>query len=163
MFEQLQNLVDAVSPPTHANVGETYTLHQFLAAYYYLQAKCALYEHHSQSPALKQWWKDALAKTQSRTVELEAEADRLGVPHPRSLPVTTELTDEFMAIDGMAMIQGMLMADLIGLQASVQPRLAALEHDMLNNTLKFGARLRGLIETEGWAINPPAYLSAPGQ
>ncbi|HWH71265.1 MAG TPA: hypothetical protein VNT26_17905, partial [Candidatus Sulfotelmatobacter sp.] len=98
LFEQLQSMLAGSVAPSHLNVGEAYVVHQNLTAYYYLRSKCALFAHHSQAPDLKAWWHDAREKVEKRIPQLEAQLDKYGVPRPQSFPVTTELTDEFLAI-----------------------------------------------------------------
>lgn len=163
MLEQLQTFLGAANPQVHANVGETYFLNSTVAAYYYLRAKCVLFAHHCQSSELKDWWNDAARQTQERLKELEEYADRMGVPRPPSIPVSTEMTDHFMAVDGMAMVQGMLTADAIGLQSAWHPQLGALYYRMLGSTMLFGARLQAIAEKEAWVVPPPAYLGIPRQ
>lgn len=159
MLEQLQAIFNTLNSPTHPHVGEAYQVNQALAAYYFLRSKAALYVHHCQAPALKGWWQDAAVAIQERIGQLEAQSDRLGIPRPPTMPSATDLTDQFMAIDGLAMVKGMLQADVIGLQSALHPDLATLHYQMLNATLVYGRRLVGIMEQEGWAIVPPTYQS----
>lgn len=163
VLEQLKMLIGAMNPPTHPHVGEAFLCHKSLTAYYYLRVKCALYERHSQSPELREFWHDAMVRAEQRIKQLETIMDDLGIPKPPSMPLAGELTDQFMVLDGLAMIQGMLVADVIGLQSVKQPALAALYTDMIDSTTAFGARLMTVVNHEGWGVMPPPYNTSANQ
>ncbi len=160
MFEMLQSLLDRVTPPAHPHVGEAYLLHQSLSAYYYLRSKCLVFSHHAQAPDLKKWWEEALKAVEDRIGQVEQLAEQRGIPTPPSVPLKEDLTDQLMALDGLAMVKGMITADAIGLQSSVHPEIALLYAQMMGNTLLFGARLTPIIEKEGWMQYPPTYETA---
>ena len=86
--------------------------------------------------------------------------EQLGIPQPASLPLNTALTDQFIAADGLAMVKGMINADMIGLQTAIRPDVALLYHKMLEDALLFGGKLLPLALKEGWVSLPPAYPSS---
>lgn len=85
---------------------------------------------------------------------------KLGIPLPPSLPEMTVLTDQFMALDGAAMIKGMMEAHVRGLHSARRPDVGALFRTMLDDALVAGAQLVPIMEREGWMVLPPAYPSA---
>lgn len=151
----------AGTTPSHVSVGEAFILHQTMAALYYLRVKCRLFEHHTQSSHLKEWWGDAIKATELRIGELQQLLDKHGVPAPQSLPVVDDLTDQFMALDGVAMVAGMLQSHLIGLQASRHPDIVMFYRTLMDHTLLFGGTLGPILQEEGWLISAPEYQGNP--
>lgn len=161
MLETLQSVLNLMNPPTHPNVGEVYLLHQELSAYYYLRVKSHLYEGHCQSSDLKQWWADARDRLDGRIQEITDLMNNLGIPLPASLPAVTELDDQFMALDAMAMMKGLMNADVIALQSVRHPEAAALFHRMFDGALTYLAKIVAIAEREGWSVQVPPYQGGP--
>lgn len=159
MLDSLQAVLARMNPPAHAHVGEAYLLHQTMLAYYYLRAKCVLFAGNCQSPELKDWYHQALAATEARIDTLERLMERLGVPLPATIPVSQHLNDQFMALDGAAMVKGMLSADAIMLQSTSRADIGSEFMQMFTSALGFGAKLVPIMEREGWFVTPPTYPS----
>lgn len=154
----LEELMSMLNPPAHANVGEAYHLHQTLNAFYYLRAKCLIFESHCQDKELKRWFEKARGSSLEYHIkQIHELMDKLGLPQPASLPEWAELTDQFMAIDGAAMVKGMIEAHLRGLTAARRPDVALFFNKALEAALIAGADLLPIIEREGWIGAPPAY------
>jgi hypothetical protein len=153
--ELLSGLIPTVEWPP--NAGEAYHLHQSLSAYYYLCAKMTVYIAQCQDEELKALLEkisDILKGRTERHVEL---MDKMGVPLPQSVPESTDLTDQLIALDTAAMAKGMLNAASIGLQSTIQPEIAHLYRDIIDSTIKNGALLLGLMQKSGWISPPPAF------
>lgn len=157
MLDTLKTMLSVNVGPSHATLGEAYLLHQSLAAYYYLKVKMLLFARHSQTPELKEWFETAAAAAEERIPRLQATMNSRGIPLPPTMAPSTELTDQFMAVDAAAMITGMLQTDVQGLQAARHPDTAALYRDMLDGTLLFGAKLWPIMLKEGWTVPQPTY------
>ena len=156
----LDTIVSMLNPPPHANSGEAYMLHQSLSAFHFLRAKAYMYEAHCQDPALKTWWHKARADAFETYIEQHITImNQLGVPLPPSMPMMNELTDQFMAVDGAAMVKGMMEAHIRGLQSARRPDVGKLYRQMLDGALFAGAQLLPIVEREGWVALPPPYTS----
>ncbi|MGE5674267.1 MAG: hypothetical protein ACM3XM_10320 [Mycobacterium leprae] len=148
----------ALNPPPHANIGEAYMLHESLAAFYFLRAKSIIYETHCQSAALKSWWEKARVGAFDKLIDRHVGLlKEFGVPLPGSMSEMTDLNDQFMAVDGAAMVKGMLESHIRGLQSARRPDVAALYRSALDGALIAGAQLLPIVEKEGLVMMPPAY------
>jgi spore coat protein CotF len=155
----LEELLSGISPAVAwpPNAGEAYHLHQSLSAYYYLRAKMVVYVAQCQDKALKAFLEKISEILKERIERHVALMNKMGVPLPQSVPESTELTDQLIALDTAAMAKGMLSAASLGLQSTAQPEIADLYRDIIDSTIKNGGVLLGIMQKSGWISPPPAY------
>lgn len=159
VFETLMSLLGA---PPQAHIGEAFMLHESLAAFYFLRVKALIYERHAQSEALQNWWHKARMGAFEQYIRQHSDImTKLGLPMPATLPETSEITDQFIAMDGAAMVKGMMEAHVRGLHAARRPDVAMLYRQMLDGALIAGAELMPIIEKEGWITMPPTMRTGP--
>lgn len=159
----LEELLSAIMPSADwpPNAGEAYHLHQSLSAYYYLRSKMAVYLAQCRDEQLKAFVENVNELLRERIDRHVAIMEKLGVPLPQSIPESSALTDQLIALDTAAMAKGMLSAASIGLQSATHPEIVLLYRDIIDGTIKSGAVLHGIIQKSGWISPPPGYPPQP--
>jgi hypothetical protein len=85
---------------------------------------------------LKKWWNKArIGAFEPIIDDMTKLMEKHGLPLPPSLPELKVLTDQFMAVDGAAMVKGMIEAHVRGLQVARRPDVALLYNKLLQGAL----------------------------